>query len=84
MQGGLYKALLVIAGLVIFFIIIKKMQGVTKFTGILGPFLIFSVYLVFCIFFIESPYIDLSYTRVLDLLRDKKRMIKSKSETKTN
>ena len=29
--------------------------------GILGPLIIFSVYLVFCIFFIESPYFDQSY-----------------------
>ena len=74
LEGGLYKALLVIGALVVFFVIINKIQTVTKITGgilryvigILGPLIIFSIYLVFCIFFIESPYLDESYGGVLD------------------
>ena len=73
-QGGLYKALIVIAGLVVFFLIVNKLQSVTRITGlilqyvvgIVGPLIIFSVYLVFCIFFIESPYFDQSYAEDLN------------------
>lgn len=79
LEGGLFKTLFVIAGLVVFFVIINKLQQATKITGILlrliigilGPLIIFSMYLVFCIFFIESPYFDQSYADDLNRLAAK-------------
>ena len=76
LKGGLYKALLVIGGLTVFFIVVNKIQTVSKVTltilryvvGIIGPLFIFSVYLLFCIFFIESPYFDEKYAADLDRL----------------
>jgi len=76
LQGGLFKALFVIAGLIVFFIIVNQLQSITRITGlilryvigILGPLIIFSVYLVFCIFFIESPYFDQSFADDLNRL----------------
>ena len=76
LQGGLFKTLSVIAGLVVFFVIVNTLPQATKITGIvlrliigiLGPLLVFSIYLVFCMFFVESPYCDKSYADVLELL----------------
>ncbi|UCD81501.1 MAG: patatin-like phospholipase family protein [Desulfobacterales bacterium] len=76
LQGGLFKALFVIAGLIVFFLIVNRMQRLSRITGrilryvvgILGPMIIFSVYLLFCIFFIESPYFDQSYADDLNQL----------------
>ena len=75
-SGGLYKTLFVIGGFIVFFIVVSKIRSVSKITlivlryvvGILGPVFIFSVYLVFCIFFIESPYFDKRYASDLDQL----------------
>lgn len=79
LKGGLYKALLVIGGLTVFFIVVNKIQTVSKVTltilkyvvGIIGPLFIFSVYLLFCIFFIESPYFDEKYAKDLDEIRNR-------------
>jgi hypothetical protein len=76
LKGGLSKSLLVMGGLFAFFIIVKNIQNVSGFSlnilryvvGILGPVLIFSVYLLLCIFFIESPYFDETYAQDLDRL----------------
>ncbi len=75
-KGGLTKTLFVVGFLIVFFFLVKNIQSVSKFTlvilryvvGVLGPFLIFSVYLLFCIFFIESPYFDENYSQDLDRL----------------
>jgi hypothetical protein len=74
LEGGLFKTLFVIGGLALFVVIIKKLPQATKITetilrliiGVLGPLIIFSVYLVFCILYIESPYLDKSYADLLD------------------
>ena len=76
LKGGLYKAFLVIGSLIVFFLLVNKIRGGSKvflmvlkyFIGILGPLFIFSIYLIFCIFFIESPYLDEDYFRDLDRL----------------
>jgi hypothetical protein len=76
LKGGLHKALLVIGGLTVFFIVVNQIQNVSKITltilryvvGILGPLFIFSVYLLFSTFFIESPYFDENYAQDLDRL----------------
>jgi Patatin-like phospholipase len=73
-EGGLYKALFVVSGLAIFALVINTIQNLSKLSGVvlrcaigvLGPLIIFSIYLVFCIIFIESPYFDKSYAEVLD------------------
>ena len=75
-KGGLAKTLFVIGLLIAFFVLIKNIQSVSKVTlfilryvvGVLGPLLIFSVYLLFCIFFIESPYFEDHYAQDLNRL----------------
>jgi hypothetical protein len=49
LKGGLYKALFIIGGLIVFFFVVSKIQSVSKITGmilsyvvgILGPLFIF-------------------------------------------
>ncbi len=74
-----FKVIVFVAGLGCFFLIVKKFQSLSKITvkiatmsaGILGPLLIFSIYLIFCVFFIESPYFDIDYRQELEDLSKK-------------
>ena len=70
------KVIIFMTAIGLFFLIVKKFQSLSKITvkiatmagGILGPLLIFSIYLIFCVFFIESPYFDINYRQELDIL----------------
>ncbi len=72
-----FKVFVLIAGFSLLIYLIKKSQSISKITGravgiavaILGPALIFSIYLIFCILFVESPYFDINYEPVLQKLK---------------
>jgi predicted acylesterase/phospholipase RssA len=76
LKGGLYKTFFVIGGLIVFFFLVNKIREGSRIPliilryviGVLGPLFIFSVYLLFCIFFIESPYFDEDYALHLNRL----------------
>ena len=73
-EGGLYKSLVVVAAVGLFALVINTIQNLSKlsrvivryFIGVVGPLVIFAIYLLFCIIFVESPYFDETYAQVLD------------------
>ncbi len=72
-----FKVIILIAGFGFLFLIIKKSRSLSKITGkvatiaagILGPLLIFSIYLIFCVLFIESAYFGIGYKAALEPLQ---------------
>jgi len=74
-----FKVIILIAGLALFFLIIKKFRKLSKITGnvailaagILGPVFIFAIYLIFCVLFIESAYFEIGYKQALTALQNK-------------